>query len=164
MFPEHDLILHGGNVITLDGGSRIAASVAVSAGRISAVGAAEDVLDGRGRTTRVIDLAGRTACPGFIDTHAHMDREGLKARGGYSLAGRHSVAAIVDAVAAAAARTPAGEWVVFMPMGTPKSAISAAPTSSPRAASRRATTSMPSRPTIRSISACPGAGGSTDRS
>ena len=120
MFPEHDLILHGGNVITLDGGSRIAASVAVSAGRISAVGAAEDVLDGRGRTTRVIDLAGRTACPGFIDTHAHMDREGLKARGGYSLAGRHSVAAIVDAVAAAAARTPAGEWVVFMPMGTPK--------------------------------------------
>ena len=120
MFPEHDLILHGGTVITVDGGAGIAEAVAVSAGRISAVGSTEDVLAGRGRTTRVIDLAGRTACPGFIDTHAHMDREGLKARGGYSLAGRHSVAAIVDAVASAVARTPTGEWVIFMPMGTPK--------------------------------------------
>ena len=120
MFPEHDLILHGGKAITLDGRSRLASAVAASAGRISAVGSDEAVLAGRGRHTRTIDLAGRAVCPGFIDTHAHMDREGLKARGGYSLAGRHSVAAIVDAVASASARTPNGEWVVFMPMGTPK--------------------------------------------
>ena len=120
MYPEHDLILHGGKVITLDGGSRLASAVGASGGRVSAVGADEAVLAGRGRHTRVIDLGGRTVCPGFIDTHAHMDREGLKARGGYSLAGRHSVAAIVDAVASACARTPKGEWVVFMPMGTPK--------------------------------------------
>jgi hypothetical protein len=49
-----------------------------------------------------------------------MDREGLKARGGYSLAERHSVRAIVEAVELAARRTPKGEWLVFMPMGTPK--------------------------------------------
>ena len=120
MFPEHDLILHGGKIVTLDNRSRLASAVAASAGRISAVGADEEVLAGRGRDTRMIDLGGRTVCPGFIDTHAHMDREGLKARGGYSLAGRHSVAAIVDAVASACARTPKGEWAVFMPMGTPK--------------------------------------------
>jgi hypothetical protein len=118
--PEHDLILHNGPVITLDGGSRIADAVAVTGGLISAVGSSAALLADRGRTGRVIDLDGRTACPGFFDTHAHMDREGLKSRSGYSLAGRHSVAAIVDAVASAVARTPKDEWVLFMPMGTPK--------------------------------------------
>ena len=117
---EHDLILHNGRVITLDWASRDAEAVAVRAGRISAVGSSAEVLAGRGRATRVIDLEGKTACPGFFDAHAHMDREGLKSRGGHSLAGRHSVAAIVDGVAGAADRTPAGEWVVCMPMGTPK--------------------------------------------
>ena len=118
--PGHDLILHNGTVITVDSQSRVAEAVAVTDGVISALGTSADVLAGRGRTTRIVDLAGRTACPGFFDSHAHMDREGLKSRGGYSLAGRHSVADIVDAVKSAAARTPKGEWVVFMPLGTPK--------------------------------------------
>ena len=117
---EHDLILHNGEIITLDSGSQIADAVAVTGGRITAVGCSGDVLRDAGRHTRVIDLDGRTACPGFIDTHAHMDREGLKARCGFSLAGRHSVAAIVEAVKSAVARTPKGEWIVFLPMGTPK--------------------------------------------
>ncbi len=118
--PEHDLILHNGTVITVDSGSRIAEAVAVKDGMISALGTSAEVLAGRGRTTRIVDLAGRTACPGFFDSHAHMDREGLKSRGGYSLAGCHSVADIVAAVKKAVARTPKGEWVVFMPLGTPK--------------------------------------------
>lgn len=118
--PEHDLILHNGRVITLDKASCDAEAIAVTAGRISAVGSSAEVIAGRGRATRVIDLAGSTACPGFFDAHAHMDREGLKSRGGYSLAGRHSVAAIVEAVGRAVAHTPAGEWVICMPMGTPK--------------------------------------------
>ena len=118
--PGHDLILHNGTVISLDSRSRVAEAVAVTDGVISALGTSTEVLAGRGRTTRIVDLAGRTACPGFFDSHAHMDREGLKSRGGYSLAGRHSVAGIVDAVKTAVARTPKGEWVVFMPLGTPK--------------------------------------------
>ena len=118
--PEHDLIIHNGPVITLDGGSRVAEAVAVTGGLVSAVGTTAEVLADKGRASRVIDLDGRTACPGFYDTHAHMDREGLKSRSGFSLAGRHSVAAIVDAVASAVARTPKDEWAIFMPMGTPK--------------------------------------------
>lgn len=118
--PEHDLIIHNGPVITLDGGSRVAEAVAVTGGLVSAVGTSAEVLAGKGRTSRVIDLDGRTACPGFYDTHAHMDREGLKSRSGFSLAGRHSVAAIVDAVATAVSHTPKDEWAIFMPMGTPK--------------------------------------------
>ena len=59
-------------------------------------------------------------CPGFYDSHAHMDREGLKARGGFSLAGRHSVKDIVEGVRLGVEKTPPGEWTVFMPLGTPK--------------------------------------------
>ena len=66
------------------------------------------------------DLEGATVCPGFYDSHAHMDREGLKARGGFSLAGRRSVEAIVEGVRLGVERTPPGEWAVLMPLGTPK--------------------------------------------
>ena len=109
---EHDLILHNGQVVTLDGESSIVEAVGITGGLITAVGSSNTLLRNAGRHTRVIDLDSRTACPGFIDTHAHMDREGLKARCGYSLAGRHSVAAIVEAVKNAVARTPKGEWII----------------------------------------------------
>ena len=36
--PEHDLIIHNGPVITLDGGSRVAEAVAVTGGLVSGVG------------------------------------------------------------------------------------------------------------------------------
>jgi predicted amidohydrolase YtcJ len=57
--------------------------------------------------------------PGFFDAHPHMDRHGLKARGGIPLDGRSSIKEILEAVREAAARTPKGEWIVTMPMGTP---------------------------------------------
>ena len=45
---EHDLILHGGNVIVLDPASRIVEAVAVTGGLISAVGSSSEVLSARG--------------------------------------------------------------------------------------------------------------------
>ena len=87
----HDLILFNGRIVTLDAESHIAEALAVKDGHVAGAGRSADLLAGRGRNTRVIDLAGKTVCPGFFDAHAHMDREGLKARGGYSLAGRHSI-------------------------------------------------------------------------
>ena len=117
---EHELILHNGHVLTLDTASRITEAIGVAASAISALGPSSEVLAGRGHATRVIDLEGATVCPGFYDSHAHMDREGLKARGGFSLAGRHSVKDIVEGVRLGVEQTPPGEWAVFMPLGTPK--------------------------------------------
>jgi predicted amidohydrolase YtcJ len=117
--PAPDLILHGGKVITLDRGSRIAEAVAVRAGHIVAVGDDAALLKDAAPATQLIDLKGRAVLPGFIDAHPHADREGLKARGGIPIAGLHSIAAIVDVVKRAAAATPCGEWIVLMPMGEP---------------------------------------------
>ena len=118
MLPP-DLILHGGKVITLDHSSRIAPAISVRAGRVVNVGDDAALLKEAAPTTKLIDLAGCSVLPGFFDAHPHADREGLKARGGIPIAGLHSVAEIVDVVKRAAQTTPAGEWIVLMPMGEP---------------------------------------------
>src|SRR5688572_22451426 len=59
-----DVILHNGKVVTIDDAFSIAEAVAISGGRITAVGRNADVLPLRGPNTRVMDLAGRTVLPG----------------------------------------------------------------------------------------------------
>lgn len=116
---EHDIIVTNGHIVTLDKSSRVVRALGVRDGRIAAAGEDAEILQGRGAHTRAIDLHGATVVPGFFDAHPHMDRHGLKRRGGIEIAGRHSVADIVDAIRDAARTTPAGEWIVTMPMGTP---------------------------------------------
>ena len=113
---EPDLILRNGRILTLDPARPEAEAFAVRGGRIVAVGADAEILRGRGRETRVVDAGGRAAMPGLFDAHPHMDREGLKARGGIPIGGLGSVAEIVEVVREAASRTPPGEWIVTMPM------------------------------------------------
>ncbi len=60
-----DLVLHGGNVITLDRGSRLAEAVAVRDGRIVSVGAAAALLKETSPVTRCLDLRGRSVLPGI---------------------------------------------------------------------------------------------------
>ena len=113
---EPDLILHNARVLTQDSVRPEAAAFAIRDGRFEAVGASADILGGRGRGTRIVDAGGRAVTPGLYDAHPHMDREGLKARGGIAIAGLASVAEIVETVREASARTPPGEWIVTMPM------------------------------------------------
>ena len=72
-----DLILTGGNVYTGDPEGTRAEAVAIRAGRIAAVGTARDVNALREPATRVIDLRGRMAVPGFGDAHVHPVHGGL---------------------------------------------------------------------------------------
>ena len=66
---EHpDLLLRGGHVIDPRNGINQPADVAVSAGRIRAVGSA---LPATGNET-VVDVTGRYVTPGLIDMHAHV--------------------------------------------------------------------------------------------
>ncbi len=67
-----DLILKNGKVVTMDAARPEATAIAVSGDRIVAVGTDAAIERLRGDATRVIDLAGRTASPGFIDGHAHL--------------------------------------------------------------------------------------------
>ena len=112
-----DLVLHGGNVVTLDDARPRAEAVAVRGGVIQEVGDTELLLDRVTAASEVIDLDGRTVVPGFNDVHAHMDREGLKQLRP-SLAGARCIADILEIVAGLARDAPAGDWIVTMPVGT----------------------------------------------
>ena len=62
------LILFNGKVLTVDDKFTIAEAVAVRDGRILAVGTTAEVKRLAGPDTRMIDLAGRSVVPGFIDS------------------------------------------------------------------------------------------------
>lgn len=67
-----DLVLHNGNILTVDAHDRIAQAVSVSKGIIQKVGTDLEVSSSIGSTTRVINLEGRTVTPGIIDAHNHI--------------------------------------------------------------------------------------------
>jgi predicted amidohydrolase YtcJ len=115
----HDVVLHNGHVVTLDRSSSVGDALAIRGERIAAVGASADLLKQSTPATRKIDLRGRTVIPGFVDAHPHMDREGLKVRGGIAVEGLTSVGELVDAVARAVKTAEPGQWIVLMPMGDP---------------------------------------------
>ena len=115
-----DLLLYGGQVLTIDPVFRVAEAVAVADDRIMAVGASTDICRLADGDTRLVDLKGRVVVPGLIDAHAHMDREGLKAI--YpSLAGARSIDDVLDRIQTLVKAAAPGAWIVTMPIGEPPS-------------------------------------------
>jgi len=116
--PGAGLVLRGGNVMTLDRGSRVASAIAVEGERIVAVGGDAEISLRIGDRTRVIELAGRTLMPGLTDGHAHLDREGLKGLLP-SLAGCRSIRELVERLRGISSGEPPGAWIVTLPLGEP---------------------------------------------
>ncbi len=67
-----DRIIRGGPIVTVNPKQPLAEAVAISGGRIVAVGGEADVMKHRGPATEITDLGGRTLVPGFIDGHSHF--------------------------------------------------------------------------------------------
>src|SRR5215813_5129138 len=109
------LVLHGGNVITLDPVLPTAEAVAITGDRIAEVGATRDIRRLAGADTRLVDLAGRTVVPGLVDAHAHMDREGLKLLFP-SLAGARTIDDILQRIEALVKAVAPRDWIVTMPI------------------------------------------------
>ncbi len=109
--PADTVLLHG-RIITADGQDSVVQALAISGGTISALGSDAEITKLVGPKTRVIDLKGRAATPGLIDTHAHILSTGLGELNQIPLGGARSVAEVVAAVKARAATTPKGEWIV----------------------------------------------------
>lgn len=107
---QPDLILHNGQVITIDPRQPAAEAVAIAGDRILAVGSSADVGALAAAGTRRIDLGGSTVVPGFIDGHCHPAYSGRRHLR-FIDCDLRSIKAIQDAVRERAATTPPGEWV-----------------------------------------------------
>jgi len=67
-----DLILMNGKIVTVDDAKPEVQALAVGEGRIIAVGNNEEIKPYITQKTKVIDLEGKLAIPGFIDAHGHF--------------------------------------------------------------------------------------------
>jgi len=65
-------VLVGGDVRCFDEGGTTARALAWRDGRIVAVGAEEEVRAAAGAGAEVLDAAGATVLPGFVDAHHHV--------------------------------------------------------------------------------------------
>jgi predicted amidohydrolase YtcJ len=103
-------LLHNGDFITLSEDQPFASALAVKEGRLVAVGNFDEVEPLLGEKTNVIDLAGRTAVPAFIDSHVHLISLGLGMQV-IDLSGVTSKSEILAKLEKSAADTPQGNWM-----------------------------------------------------
>ncbi|MCP4898426.1 MAG: amidohydrolase, partial [bacterium] len=106
-----DLVLVNGNIVTMDEGVPGAEAVAVRGDRIVAIGDEALVKKLIGKETQVIDLEGRLATPGLIESHAHFLSLGY-ALMRLDLTTAESWDDIVAKVEAAVADAEPGEWIL----------------------------------------------------
>jgi predicted amidohydrolase YtcJ len=106
-----DLVLRNGKIVTVDDRRPEARALAASGDTIVAVGTDREIEPYIAKSTRVIDLAGKLAVPGFIDGHGHFMSLGLsKMR--LDLSACKNWDEIVSMVKAAAEKAKPGEWIL----------------------------------------------------
>src|SRR5207302_1296696 len=67
-----DLVLRNGKIVTMNPAQPTAQAIAVRGGRITALGDDRAAASWIGPATKVIDLHGMLAIPGFIEGHGHF--------------------------------------------------------------------------------------------
>ncbi|WP_053334595.1 amidohydrolase [Gemmatimonas phototrophica] len=129
--PAADLILHNGRVYSMawpeptvngvpsaqapydsvNGWRHDATAVVVREGRVVFVGNDSAALALKGPTTRVLDLKEHVVLPGLVDAHTHVAELG-QSLDRVNLTGVATEAEAVALIAARAATTPKGEWIL----------------------------------------------------
>ena len=107
-----EVVIRNGTIYTANDKHPKAGAIAVSSGRILFVGSNAEVAAYVGSGTKVIDLQGNTATPGFTDSHYHLYGVGQRERT-LNLASTKNtdLEDFLGKVKAAVAQKKPGEWV-----------------------------------------------------
>ncbi len=105
-----DLVLKNGKVVTADESNPEAQALAVRGDTIVAVGTDRQIDAYIGETTQVIDLDGKLALPGFIESHGHFTGIG-RAKMQLNVMNVNNWDEIIDMVAEAVENAQPGEWI-----------------------------------------------------
>ncbi len=106
-----DLVLMNGKIVTMDEAQPEAQALAAKEDVIVAVGSDEEVKSYISSSTKVIDLDGKLAIPGFIDGHGHFMSLG-QAKMRLDLMHVKNWDEIVAMVAEAVKKAELGEWIL----------------------------------------------------
>lgn len=110
LWQKPETILYNGNFITVDPMKPRAEAIAIGHQHILAVGSNSEIKALGGRNTLMIDLAGSTVTPGFIDAHSHPGSAGRSHLFNVDCDLR-SIKEIQDAIRERAVTTPKGEVI-----------------------------------------------------
>ena len=106
-----DLILLNGNIRTLDSQRPQAQAIGIKGGQIIAVGENGAIADLADQKTERIELNGRLAIPGLMDSHFHF-YDWAMGRQQLDLARVNALDELLDQVAQAAGQLPQEKWVL----------------------------------------------------
>ena len=106
-----DLVLINGNIVTVDSNNTIVEAIAISNDTIMSLGSNSSIEDFIGDSTQVIDLKGKTAIPGFIDSHAHLIGTGQSLIN-LDLSKAESWDEIILLVKTATEKFNTGDWII----------------------------------------------------
>jgi len=115
---ERELTLVNGRIHTMDDRNSVVSSVTIRNGRFASVGGWGGNSGGKGEA---IDLRGRTAVPGLIESHTHF--VSLANRPGYHVADWELASSLGEVLTMLAARRPGvppGQFITAMGAGTPR--------------------------------------------
>jgi len=106
-----DLVLVNGIVVTMDKTIPTAEAVAVRQGRILAVGTTKEIKTHATGATQIIDLEGKLAIPGLIESHGHFIGLG-RSRMQLDLTQVNNWDDVIDMVNTAVSKAKPGEWIL----------------------------------------------------
>ena len=107
-----DTLLVNGKILTVDRAFSTREAMAIRDGRIVALGGNLEIRRLAGPQTRVIDLEGRTAIPGLIDSHLHAIRAALSFSTEVNWIGATTLTEAVARIHEAAQTKKPGSWLI----------------------------------------------------
>src|ERR1700760_1284875 len=111
MITTADLILHNGNIATMDPARPVVEAIAILDGTVGSTASDREIMRFRGPKTQMVDLKKRTVIPGLNDFHTHLIRGGLNYNLELRWDGVPSLADGLRMLREQARRTPSGQWV-----------------------------------------------------
>jgi len=105
-----DLVLINGKIVTMDDARPVVEALAIGRGRVLAVDSNQAIKSYIGDSTKTIDLEGKLAIPGFIDSHGHFNSLGYS-KMQLDLTKVKNWDEVVDMVKEAVSKAKPGEWI-----------------------------------------------------
>ena len=104
-------VFYNGKIATVNADFEMVEAVAVTEGRIVAVGSSADVQALASDETRLVYLEGKTVLPGFYDNHVHLSRGSSPDPHALDLWEATTLDEVLTAIREKTAEVPKGEWI-----------------------------------------------------